>query len=299
MIGLPWLCVCAASFAAQSVRLPAALCAGSDSVFVDDFDASGLVPHDPSLGSGGPYPGNRHRTITVAGMGAQTYYLHIPAVYTPAQSMPLLILLHGTAGSHSGADAQATSLRNYWSAASDRYGFIVMAVVSNGSQRGWLAPDGTGNPNDYDVIAAELAHVEQIYNIERSRVSLWGFSAGAFVAWDMLLNAQNYVQPTPLNASNLAALATSSGNSNYACGSQYGLCNSLFAALPRVVPVIMYMGNADPRVTWAQADHQRLLANGWIDGQTLSYNEFVGGHEFVAAQLAPIGAFVCRYAKTL
>lgn len=296
------LLVCAGASATQTVRLPAALCAGSGSIFVDDFDASGVIPHDPSLGSGGLYPGSRHRTVNVNAAGAQKYYLYVPAAYSPTQSMPLVIVLHGEAGSHTAANSQATVMRNYWSTPAARYGFIVMAPVSNGVQGGWVAPDGSGDVNDYDVIDAEITDAEQAYNIERSRISLWGFSAGADVGWDMLLKAGAYVRPTPLNESNLAVLASSAGSSAYACGGSASLCGTLFSALSRAVPVDMHIGLMDTQtLPWAQADRQRLLNNGWIEGQTLSYIEFNGGHSATAAQFAAqvdeTGGFMCRFAE--
>lgn len=272
--------------ATQTVLLPAVLCAPNDSIFIDDFDASGVIPHDPSLGIGGDYPSNQQRTI-IMGSGSHEYYLHVPAAYAPGQSAPLVIVLHGAAGPGS-ADQQATTMRNDWSAAADRYGFIVLAPVATGPHGGWEVP------GDYDVIVAELTDVEQRYNIELSRISLWGFSAGGDVAWDMLLNGT----PLALNASTLAALASSGSSSVLACQGDQNTCDSRIAALPRKVPIDMHIGLQDypPLLQWVRDDRQRLLNNGWIEGRTLSYTEFNGGHTLPLPQLDEIGGFMCRFA---
>ncbi len=75
--------------AATGVVLPPWVCAQTDTVFLGGFEAGEqAVPHDPSLGSGGAYPGNRTRTVTVPGYGSHTYYLHVPDDYSPARSWP-------------------------------------------------------------------------------------------------------------------------------------------------------------------------------------------------------------------
>lgn len=93
--------------AVSSVALPAWVCAKPDAIFIQGFESATAVPHNPSLGSGGGYPGDTSRYITVAGYATEPYYIHIPANYNPARAMPLLIALHGAAGSHNDADTAA------------------------------------------------------------------------------------------------------------------------------------------------------------------------------------------------
>ena len=298
MRSLPALIFLVASghgLATQTVRLPASLCAGGDSIFVDDFDASGVIPHDPSSGAGGTYPGDLSRTITVPGIGSQTYYLHVPPSYSPAQTMPLLVVLHGYAGDHASAAAQAAMMRGQWSTAADRYGFVVVAPVGKDSDGSWDLPPPIG-ATDYDVIGAVKADVQQAYNIESSRVYLWGFSAGGHVAWDLVLNADEY--NTPLNQSNLAAFALSAGAmGQLACNPQVsGWCASLVSSVPRKLPINIHIGVSDPLLAFAQYDRAMLLAHGWQQGNTLSYTEFAGGHTYTLPQLDEIGGFLCRFA---
>ena len=72
------------AFAAGTVVLPAATCPHSDPIFANGFETAPAIPSQPSLGSGGAYPGNVTRTVAVGGLGSHTYDLHVPAGYTPA-----------------------------------------------------------------------------------------------------------------------------------------------------------------------------------------------------------------------
>lgn len=276
--------------ATSTVRLPDTPCGGSDSIFADGLETAGMYPANPSQGSGGAWPGNQARNFQSPGYGNQTYYLYIPPQYQPGQPMPLMVVLEGTAGSHAAAMQRAQQLRDNWSDAADNYGFIIAAPVSNGSQGGWLVP------GDYGNLALMLADVKQAYNIERNRISLWGYSAGGHIAWDMLLNFDVYSAPTPFNADNLASFSTSAANSGFACEYQVSTCNAAFSHLPRRVPVDIHIGTSDPNHAWAADDYQRLLAHGWQDAVNLSYNPFNGGHTYTFAQLEQVAAFACRYA---
>jgi len=80
--------------AVSSVALPAGVCAKPDAIFIHGFESAIAVPDNPSLGSGGGYPGDTSRYITVAGYATEPYYIHFPANYNPARAMPLLIVLH-------------------------------------------------------------------------------------------------------------------------------------------------------------------------------------------------------------
>lgn len=295
---LAWLaCACPlAAPCAQTVRLPDYLCGGLESIFADSFESGGTFSSQPSLGSGGAWPGSQSRSFVSTAFGTQTYYLYVPPQYQPGQAIPLMVVLEGAAGSHAGALQRAQALRDNWIGPADTYGFLIAVPVSNGAQGGWLAPDGSGQINDYDMIADMLADLEQAYNIERNRVSVWGFSAGGHIAWDMLLNHDQYLRPTPLGAENLAAFATSAANSRFACYNSPSYCDARFSALTRQLPVSIHIGNSDPNYAWAEDDHQRLLAHGWQAGNNLNWNLFVGGHTFTPAHLEQVAAYACRFA---
>jgi len=281
--------------AATSVLLPARECAPVDSVFVDRFDSSPTVPHDPSNGSGGAYPGKQTRTLQIAGLGSgtQNYYVYLPLDYTPTRSWPMLLALHGVAPF---GDSYAKSTRDGWIDAAKSGHFIVVAPVadhafylSGQAAISWLMPPA--QPSDLDLFAAVRADMESAYNIERTRIYGWGFSAGAHVM-DLLgvTDASD-----AFNTSTMAAYSVSSGllNSWVCPGPTDAGCASLLANLPRKIPVDIHIGNTDPNYTQAIADHNLFVAEGWNDGQTIHYTEFDGGHTYTIAQLTTIWNTLC------
>ncbi|MGB8716855.1 MAG: hypothetical protein WCD66_10925 [Rhodanobacteraceae bacterium] len=282
--------------AAQTIRLPDYLCGGSQGIFADGYETGGVFSSDPSMGSGGAYPGNHSRSFPFAVLGTQTYYLHVPPQYQSGQAMPVMLVLEGYTGSHANSVQDAQGMRDDWIGPADTYGFIVAVPVNNKWNGSWLPADGSGQTNDYDAIGAALDDLGQAYNIERNRVSVWGFSAGGHIAWDMLLNNGAFVRPTPLNAGTLASMSTSGANSQFACNDTVATCGARFAALPRKVPVDIHIGNSDPNYAWTGDDYQRLLTNGWVYGKNLSYTLFVGGHTYMASHLVQVAGFACRYA---
>lgn len=279
-----------AAQAAQTVRLPDYLCGGTDSLFADGYETGGMFASDASLGSGGAWPGESVRSFAVPGLGQVTYYAYVPPQYDPAQAMPLMLVLHGAAGSPAAAMQAAAAMRDDWENAADAYGFVIIAPVASGNSGGWVPLP------DYDKLESAWNDAASVWNIERNRRSLWGFSAGGHVAWDMVLNHDPVSYPTAFHAGTLASLSTSAANSQLACFNSPNSCATLFAALPRKLPVDIHIGISDPNYAGAAADHQRLLNNGWIDGVTVSYNAFVGGHTFVLAHLPQIAQFACGFA---
>src|ERR1700754_905707 len=76
------------ALAAQTVSLPAWVCAHPDAIFVSAFDSAEIpVPHDPTNGSGGA-KGTTAHTLHIAGLGTgtQTYYLYVPTTYAASQA---------------------------------------------------------------------------------------------------------------------------------------------------------------------------------------------------------------------
>ena len=50
--------------AGTTVRLPATTCPGGDAIFTDGYETL-AIPHDPSNGSGGTWPGDVTRSVSV------------------------------------------------------------------------------------------------------------------------------------------------------------------------------------------------------------------------------------------
>lgn len=272
----------APAVAASTVRLPATMCPGGDAIFDNGFETP-VIPHDPSAGSGGSYPGNVTRTISVPGVGTRNYYLHLPPGYTPSQSAPLLLALRGQSLPTATA---AQQVRSNWTSRADSNGFIVLAPVGNSTQGGW------GASGDIAEIGAALDDALAAYNVERSRIYLWGYSAGAHYGHGLALSNTDY----------FAAYGVSAGSlEQYACtdnGSFPPTCAALLGATQPKIPVDIHLGNTDPLYTQYGAgnDPQRFQAGGWVSNRNLYYTLFAGGHVYTPAHLGEIWNHLCPFA---
>ena len=292
--------------AAQNVNLPAWVCATPDAVFVSEFDTQeSAVPHDPSRGAGGALGANVSRTVHVAGVGsgAQTYYVYAPPNVSPTQPLPVMLALHGYVP-YGSQTTYARGARTSWGNVAFTGQFIVIAPVGNdivyqdGAPYGvsWLVPPTSG-PNDYDVFAAILADIEAAYNVDRTRIYAWGFSAGGSVVYDLGLSAES----AAFNNSTLAAISVSSGVlGNLACS--YGppnTCDASLAVVPRKLPIDIHVGTSEGATySAAQDDAADLSSNGWTSGQTLFFNMFNGGHIYSSTDLFVAWSHLCPTAVT-
>lgn len=275
----------ALAIAASTVPLPASFCNG-DSVFSDGFETMPTVPADPSNGSGGPYPGAQSRVINVAGLGTHVVYLYVPTTYSTTRAVPLLLALHGTAGNSASAPAAARQVRDDWSSIAESGSFIVIAPVASGSNGSWEPAI------DVPVISAALEDTEARYDIERSRIDMWGYSAGGHLAHALALENMDF----------FAAYGVSAGAlTQYACtdnGAPPPSCAALLGAAQPKIPVDIHIGVQDPLYLYygANGDNGRFQSGGWIPEQTLFWRPFAGGHTYTVAQLREIWANVCPFA---
>lgn len=302
MIGLV---IASPAAAVQTQTLPGWVCTHPDALFVSGFEsADAPLPHDPSGGTVATATGNLVRQVHVAGLGTgtQSYYLFVPSDYTPRHAWPLLLALDGVAP-YADAASYAMTVRDTWSAVAQSGEFIVAAPVGHAIiyntgvpyAVSWLVPP-SGLATDYDQFAAIRADLEGAYNIERTRIYGWGFSAGGHVMHDLAINTYS----SAFNAATMAAYAVSAGNlAGLACaGLSDTQCNQLLAALPRRIPLDIHIGNADPGYPQASADRDRFLAQGWIYGSNLRFTVFVGGHTYSATDLQQIWTHLCPNAVT-
>ena len=291
--------------AATSATLPNWACTQPDTIYASAFNtAVAPIPHDPTFGSGGAYPGSQTRTLHIAGLGTgtQNYYVYVPDDYTPERPWPLILVLHGVAPYGNG-DTYAATIRDNWITVANTGGFIVAAPVAddviyqNGNPYAlsWLVPPTVG-PNDYDLFAAVRADMEGAYNIERTRIYGWGFSAGGHVMHDLGVSQHS----SAFNASTMAAYGVS--GADLAAVACYGLsdaaCSNLLAQLPRKIPVDIHIGNSDPNYPYAKSDHLRFVAEGWVNHVTIFYEVFVGGHTYTIDQLGETWTHLCPNAVT-
>ena len=281
----------ATATASQTVHLPDYWCGGTESIFADGYETGGVFTSDSSQGTDGTWPGESVRSYALGSLGQVIYYAYVPPQYNPAQAMPLMLVLHGTAGAGNAAQAAAATREN-WESAADARGLIIIAPVASGQQYGsWDVPYP-----DYDKLESAWNDAATRWNIERNRRSIWGFSAGGHIVWDMLLNHDPLTYPTAFHAGTLASMSTSAANSGFACDFGPTPCSTRFANLPRKVPVNIHIGTSDGNYAWAADDYQRLLANGWQPGRNLSYNPFSGGHTYLPAHLQHVANFACGFA---
>ena len=278
---------CAAQ-AATTVRLPNWVCARPDALFIDGFQTAVAVTRLPSNGVGGAL-GNSTRAISIAGLGTQNVYVHVPPSYSPTQPMPLVLALHGQAGSAAAADTQAQAVRAAWTTVADAQGFIVIAPVGTGSSGSWSVPPP--GPSDYDAFAAAIADAESAWNIDRSRRIGWGFSAGGHVMHDIVLNDFS----SAITIDTFAAYAVSAGTlAGLACSSASS-CDALLASASRRIPVDFHVGNGDAFAAQVLDDSDRFLANGWTNGSDLWLTLFVGNHTYSSTHAAQIWTNLCPF----
>lgn len=276
--------------AASTVVLPASMCPNSDPIFANGFEATPAVPSQPSLGSGGAYPGNVTRSVNVPGLGTRTYYLHLPTAYTPTRAWPLLIALHGAGGAGT-APGAAQQVRGDWSAAADASGFIVLAPIASGSSGGWIISEPPGTGDDDAIRSAAIADTEQSYNVEGSRRYIWGFSAGGHVAHAVALNVTSIYAAYSVSAGVLRAATCSVPNDPMAPA-----CANFLASVTPKIPVDIHIGTGDSLYAETQNDLARLIAGGWATNRTLYFVPFAGGHTYTVAQLGEIWNHLCPFA---
>jgi len=274
--------------AASTVRLPGSMCPGGDAIFADGYEPL-AIPHDPSNGSGGTWPGDVLRQVNVPGVGMRNYYLHVPNGYAPGQALPLLVGLHGAGGAGT-APSAAQTVRTTWTGVADSAGFIVLAPVASGSSGGWIVSDPPGVDDDVEAMFAAIADTEAAYDIERSRVHLWGYSAGGHVAHAVALANTDVFAGYAVNAGVLRALACSTGFP----GSPP--CPTYLSGLSRKIPLDIHIGTSDSLYPETQADHTRFLNAGWFDNRTLYFVPFSGGHIYNATHAGEIWNHLCPFA---
>lgn len=284
-------CISDPASATGTVVLPASACPHSDPVFASGFETPPAIPTQPSQGSGGAYPGNVTRSVNVGSLGARNYYLHVPAGYTPTKAWPLLLVLRGSTQATAAAeDAAAQQVRGDWSSASDSAGFIVVSVVGTSTQGGW------GAANDGMEISLDLDDAIARYNVEQSRLYLWGFSAGAHYGHALALDNPDYFAAYGVSAGSLEQYACTDAG---APAQGIPTCASLLGGAQPKIPVDIHLGNADPLANppyTAAGDPARFKANGWTLNRNLYYTLFAGGHAYTIAQLGEIWNHLCPFA---
>lgn len=271
-----------AGLASTTARLPASACATPASIFRADFESVPPRYVEPSGGSGGT-AGHAQHTIEVAGLGQKTYYAYVP---TDAgdHALPLLLVLHGTAGNPGAAFDYARLTRDGWATLAEQYRFALLAPVASGGSGSWLLPA------DYASIRAAIDDLAARHDIDRSRLYGWGFSAGGHVMHDLVLDTMR----PGLDLHAFAGYAVNAGVfAGLACGSALG-CDARLASMPRQLPVAIQVGVSDPLLAYARSDHAVFVGREW---QPLLYRELPIGHTYRNEDLERAWRFLCPFQR--
>jgi len=93
----------------------------------------------------------------------------------------------------------------------------------------------------------------------------------------------------------MAAYSVSAGDlAGLACqGLSDSGCSQLLASLPRKIPVDFHIGSMDYNYPYVQDDAVRFLSQGWVNGQTLFWTMFNGGHTYSSTDLQQAWGNLC------
>jgi len=119
----------------------------------------------------------------------------------------------------------------------------------------------------------------KLLNVERARLYLWGFSAGAHLAHGIALANTELFAAYAVNAGVLDAFAGADAP----------------AMAPRRIPVSITIGTTDPLYPYTMTDRMRFLAAGWTEPDTLRYATFDGPHTVLPTHPAEHWAFLQRF----
>lgn len=175
----------------------------------------------------------RGSSIQVGGL-ERTYREYIPALYSPAKPMPLVLLLHGGGGTSEGMEKLTLG---GFHRLSDREGFIV--VYPDGIEKHWN--DGRGleayrahreNIDDVGFISALIEHLIRTLNVDPNRIYAAGISNGGQFSQRLACELSNRIAAIGVVAIQLPEHLPSS------------------CAPKRPVSVLMMPGTEDPLVPW-------------------------------------------------
>lgn len=211
----------------------------------------------------------------------RTHFLVVPPGYRHELAHPLLLALHGTGGTPSGAVNNALAIAQIWQPIARTRGMLVVVPIGSSSSGSW------NPPVDFAYLDQLRAHVATEFNIDATRHYLWGFSAGGHVGHDLVLQRTDQ----------FAAYAIAAGVlRGYACLA--AACPAYLAAVPRRVPLDISSGIGDQVVPISEisADEGRFRDAGWQPGIDLWVRGLSSqGHTYSATQLADSWNTICRF----
>jgi poly(3-hydroxybutyrate) depolymerase len=194
------------------------------------------------------------------------YSVHVPSSYDPAVAVPLVSLFHGQGDT-------GENILSFFRTAAEANGFIALATSSTGAMGGW-------NPSvDVPRYDAALTDALAAYNVEQTRLYVWGFSAGGHLAHGIGLANSETFAAYGVNAGVLAAFAGATGPGR----------------ATRRIPVAIRIGTTDPLLPQARMDRGAFTGAGWVEGDDLDYQEFAGGHTVLPGHPQEMWTFFERW----
>jgi hypothetical protein len=268
-----FLSICALPCAAaQTFVLPPAACAGGAPAMLHASGFEDSYSARPSNGSGGALA-DVTRDIQVAGFGVRRFFLQVPVDLNPAEPVPLVVLLHGQAGS--AAEVVASFTRSDWGPVVNASRIIVLAPVAHSAQGSWLVPDS------FALIQAGIDDTLARYNIDQNRVHGWGFSSGGNTMHALALS----------HSTQFASYAVHAGSLRRAAG------NSAPQQATRKLPVQLWVGAEDSvYLPETEADRMLFLGAGWIESFNLRQQVHTGGHNYDTSQFHMVWQQACPFA---
>jgi polyhydroxybutyrate depolymerase len=96
--------------------------------------------------------------------------VHLPPRWSAAQRLPLVVALHASGGTPAGFEANSG-----WDEVADEHDFIVAYLGS--PSPAWKSPSNVA------YIGAQIRRIAAKYRVDRNRVYVTGFSAGAYISY--------------------------------------------------------------------------------------------------------------------
>ncbi len=242
------------------------------------------------------------------GAGSRPYKLYIPPGYSPDAPAPLLVALHGCTQD---PDNFATGTR--FNALADRDTFLVLYPQQTRAHQprkcwAWYDPAsqerGSGEPA---ILAGMVDDVRSRYAIDANRIFIAGMSAGAAMAVIMGACYPDYFAAVGVHsgleyraARDLVSAAAAQISGGPDPDTQGRLAYLSAGEAARVLPVIVFQGNSDYRVSPINGDQviqQFARTNDYAD-DGVANNSIVAIPDHIQTGLVPDGYAYAIYTYT-
>lgn len=243
-----------------------------------------LIPVCLAAAQGGPPPalatGDYSGTLPWGGL-TRSYVVHVPPAHSCRATLPVVLLLHGAAGSANQA------INNYrMNQLADRYGFLVVYPNGTGVNLAgtglytWNAvyccpPASQNGVDDMGFLTALLDALPQQYNVDANRVYATGISNGGMMAYR--LGAER--------ADRIAAIGVVSGSigGNSSSGVSFQI-----SPPARPVPVMIFHGKQDDIIAYYGGVTPGPLDAGRVDKSVADAVNFWAGADGCATHATDI-----------